>query len=175
MLLNLNQEYDFAIWSLSSDADAVGANSPNTGYPGVANNVTAWQWNYELGTGSVKFSTNGVIVPADNSLIIVNQQNPLPAPGVVGLGWIDPGVAGFRIGTGIPSVVGTVTIAANALGVFAGGAILIPDVDGFGRSGVLDGTTTFSPASFTVTPEPGTALLLGIGLVGLAAGQRRLK
>jgi hypothetical protein len=89
---------------------------------------------------------------------------------LLGLGWC----CQTATGTGITSVVGTVTIAANTVGVFDGGAFLIPGIDGFVTGVVEDTTATFSTASFTVAPEPGTVLFVGTGLIGLAIGRKRL-
>ena len=118
----------------------------------------------------MNFSTNGLIVPADYSQLQINQQNPLPAPGLLGLGWINFG--GFT-GTGNLVVVGTVTIAANTVGVYEGGAFLLPGVDGFVTFG--EDSVNVSTASFTVVPEPSAALLLGVGIAGLAARRERFK
>ena len=166
---NSGQEYDVVLWTLSGDASAMDSDKPRNGYPGVANNLTEWRWNYVSGTGTVDFGVNSSIVPLDYSQAEANIANPLPAPGLVVVGW------GLQVatGTGIPSIVGTVTIAANTIGAFEGGALLLPGVDGFLRAGLEDTTATFSTASFTVASEPSAALLVGIGLVGLAARQRR--
>lgn len=43
----------------------------------------------------------------------------------------------------------------------------------FGGGGLVDGTITKDEFRVTVVPEPGTALLMGLGLVGLASMQRR--
>ena len=59
----------------------------------------------------------------------------------------------------------------------AGGSVL--DFDEVLASGTTSGTTqdsfatTSSGTSISVAPEPGTALLLGLGLLGVAGGRRR--
>jgi hypothetical protein len=72
-------------------------------------------------------------------------------------------------------IIGQITFQALSPGVTT-----INGLFGFGDA-VLDGTglgtlpTTFSPFTVTVIPEPTTAALLGLGLVGLVVVGRRLR
>jgi hypothetical protein len=96
-----------------------------------------------------------------------------PAPGGVNVG----AFGGLSLGFQAPGVftIGTVTVQAGAgLGSFG--------IDPFQRPGVddwLDASAinviipTLNGATLNVIPEPGTAALLGLGLVGLIAVGRR--
>ncbi|MDP6978201.1 MAG: PEP-CTERM sorting domain-containing protein, partial [Myxococcota bacterium] len=119
-------------------------------------------WHYTpAGGGKVKMGTNGRLLPV---------AEPLPPPGRVA------GAYGFfgtsKTGDGNPALVGTVTIQADATGAFHGGGFQMPGVDGFLGSSAT-GLATVIGGQFTVVPEPGTALLLGAGLSGLAIAGRR--
>jgi hypothetical protein len=141
--LNRDENYNTVFWSLSGDVNGVeDVRTAEDGWPGVANNVTNWEWNYLPRTKLVLPSTDTAVEPAE-------YRRPIPAPGVVGLGFFGQN----RTGTGIPSVVGTVTIRANTLGEFEGGAFCIPGLDGlFGSSGE-DETAKYNTAVFTVTDD----------------------
>jgi len=148
-------------WSLSGDvAGALGDVIP---WANTNNLVTGWTWAYSGGGGKVKFGTNGRLSPKDNSAITT-----LPTPVSIGYGWDGT----IRTGDGSTSVVGTVTITANTSGVFDGGGFFLPNVDGFVSGGIDDGSIA-TAASFTVVPEPGTALLMVLGLGGLGIMGRK--
>lgn len=148
--LNRDENYNTIVWSLSGDVNGVeDARTPGDGWPGVANNVTNWEWNYLPRTKLVLPSTDTAVEPAEYLEFDANLRNPIPAPGVIGLGFFGQN----RTGTGTPSVVGTVTIRANTLGKFEGGAFCIPGLDGlFGSSGE-DETAKYNTALFTVTDD----------------------
>ncbi len=85
-------------------------------------------------------------------------------------------------GSGVRSLMGTVTIRADRPGTFNAGVLVYPGVTGvYGHipdvheipSTVHPGT--FGAVAFTVlpVPEPGTALLLSAGLVGFAVRARK--
>ena len=82
---------------------------------------------------------------------------------VMNTGDSDPGLAGV-IGTYDP-VDARLTIAASASGVYSLAGTYSDGVDAIAVDG---GTLTVN-----VIPEPGTALLMGLGLAGLAAAGRR--
>ena len=76
------------------------------------------------------------------------------------------------MGDGVPSLVGTVTILADTPGFFySGGAYLHPGVGSISTGGV-EYDVTVSGGAYIVGPEPGTALLLMLGLIGLGVAGR---
>jgi len=154
--------YDTVIFSITGDAaNAVGDAIP---WANTNNLVTAWNWNYKTGTTNVKFATNGLATPANNASLTT-----LPAPVGIGYGWFGQGI---KTGNGNTNIVGTVTITANTIGAFDGGGFFLPGVDGFVVGGIAEASTA-TAASFTVVPEPGTALLMILGLGGLGIMGRK--
>jgi hypothetical protein len=156
--------YDTMLFSLSGDAaSAVGDGIP---WSNTNNLVTAWNWNYKSGgVNTVKFGTNGLILPANNASITT-----LPTPVSIGYGWFG---IGAKTGTGATNLLGTVTITANTSGNFEGGGFFLPNVDGPVNGGITYGDAIATAASFTVVPEPGTALLMVLGLGGLGIMGRK--
>ncbi len=149
-------------WSLTGDASDAVTSTAGSGWANVDNMVTNWAWHYTpSGGGNVKMGTNGRIPPA---------APPIPTPDRVS------GAYGFfgisKTGDGNPALVGTVTIHADATGAFQGGAFQFPGVDGFFGSGG-GGAAPVIGGEFTVVPEPGTALLMFLGLGGLGVMGRR--
>ena len=70
-------------------------------------------------------------------------------------------------------VIATVDLVANTTGVFNLAAFFSPD-DGFDVNGAdIQDQVGLNGVAVTVVPEPGTALLMGLGLAGLAAAGRR--
>lgn len=156
---------DTFFFSLSGDVTTATALG-NVGQPwaGVASTVSNWQWNYKAGKGSVQFGTTGVanITPAPS-------QPGIGTPVLIGNGFF--GIAG-AFGDGTTRVIGTVTITTNQAGAFQGGGFAIAGLD------TMEGLTIqqpFNVASFgyTVIPEPGTAILMVLGLGGLGVMGRK--
>jgi hypothetical protein len=133
--------YDTMIFSITGDAAGnEGTTSPT--FPGVDQNVAAWAWNYKAGTTDVKFSTDGVIPPADNSAL-----NMFPAPVGIAFGFF----AENRTGNGATNVIGTVTITPDTVGAYQGGAFFINGLDVFtGMDG--DDTVEINTGAYTVVP-----------------------
>ena len=155
----------------STTGDVTGAlASANPTWAGVAHTASNWEWHYTTGNPSVtggtaiKFDTNGRILPAPAA--IAGPNGVLPVIGSYGFFGIS------KTGANTGSMVGTVTITADANGVYAGGAFIYPGLDGiFGSQGEV--ATTVSTAAFTVVPEPGTAVLMLLGLGGLGVMGRK--
>ena len=159
---NAGQNYNTIFWSITGDA-AAAVVTPVVDWPtDVDHIVTDWEWHYTpAGGGKVKMGTNG-------------RLNTSPPPQAVGNSVSGP--YGFfatnKTGDGVPALVGTVTIHASASGVYQGGGIQYTGVDGFIGSAGTD-VTTVSGGAFTVVPEPGTALLMVLGLGGLGVMGRK--
>ena len=162
---NEDQNYNTIFWSITGDRDGALAGTPATWDTTAAHIVTNWEWHYTpSGGGKVKMGTNG-------------RLNTSPPPQATGNSVSGP--YGFfatnKTGDGVPALVGTVTIHASASGVYQGGGIQYTGVDGFIGSAGTD-VTTVSGGAFTVgtvIPEPGTALLLSLGLGGLGVMGRK--
>ena len=157
------QNYESMSFSVTGDiAGASGSSSPS--WPGVSNMVVAWEWRFaSSGAPGVNFSLGSNHVPT------IPEATP-PPDRVTG----PYSISGFSdIGTGVPSLVGTVTIHADASGSFQGGAMQLPGIDGFLGSGGAD-TVSVNAASFTVVPEPSTAVLIAMGMATIAVVRRRV-
>ena len=148
-------DVDTMLFTLSGDRDAAPGSSLESGWAGVDNLVSAWSWHYTGAGGKVKFGTNGRIVPNDEPFSV-----PDKVTGPYGF------FGSLRTGDGVPSMVGTVTITAGALGSFSSGAYLQTGVGTIALAG-SPYSVTVSGGDFTVVPEPGTALLMLLGLGGL--------
>lgn len=177
--LNAGQEYTTILWTLSGDYlnPNVLDNSANDGnsWAGVNHTVTAWSWHYTKKNGDT-----GGKINVDIGLFDESGTAPLRFPG----GTTNTGVFGqavsalwgefglsisateFFQGTGNPVMIGTVTITAGGAGSFSGGGYLHPTLGAFANNAGTDATTV-SGGEFTVIPEPGTALLMLLGLGGL--------
>ena len=169
--LNTAQKYTTVFFTLSGDqATASGESLP---FATTAHAVTGWAWHYtkNAGTGGTKVNFSTTSRQAPNTA----AEGALPPPGPVS------GLFGFladATGSGTTSMVGTVTIVADANGEYVGGAYLQPFVAAFEEGPGLPDTVTINGGDFTVgtvVPEPGTALLVALGLAGLAAKRSRPK
>ncbi|HIG69598.1 MAG TPA: PEP-CTERM sorting domain-containing protein [Myxococcales bacterium] len=137
--------------------------SANPAWAGTAHVASNWEWHY-TNANKVKFDTNGTIAPAPAA--IAGPNGVLPVVGSYGFFGTN------RTGKGVGSMVGTVTITADANGVYQGGGFIYPTLDGiFGSGGEI--ATTVTTAAFTVVPEPGTAVLMLLGLGGLGVMGRK--
>lgn len=160
MTTNGGQNYNTIFWSITGDRAGALAGTPAT-WPTTADHiVTGWDWHYTAG-GKVKMGTNGRLVPFTPAQDVGNSVS---SP----YGFF----ATNKTGDGVPALVGTVTIQASASGVYQGGGFQYPGVDGFIGSSGTD-VTTVSGGAFTVVPEPGTALLMVLGLGGLGVMGRK--
>ncbi|CAN0460461.1 unnamed protein product, partial [Discosporangium mesarthrocarpum] len=98
---------------------------------------------------------------------------------VTGDGTNDSGINGLQ--TNGADVHLQVTFSAQALGATPGSPATVDLVFGIGQqgfdvqgtSGSLAGQWTNATYTVTIVPEPGTALLMGLGLAGLAGTRRR--
>ncbi len=156
------RNYDTIFWSLTSDAPVCVFCMPAAPWSPLRNEVVGWAWHYTpAGGGGVKMGTNGRFVP-------LAPTHPVPGQLVGPLGFF--GVS--ATGDGVPALVGTVTIHADALGGFTGGGYQYPGVDGFfGSAG--GGVVAVLGGDFTVVPEPGTGALVGLAMAGMAVVARR--
>ena len=165
--LTVDANVDTLFFSTTGDVTGALA-SANPTWAGVNNVASNWEWHYTTGalgaTGgsTVKFDTNGRILPVTGG-VGVNGTGVAGSFGFFGVS---------KTGANAGSMVGTVTITADANGVYAGGAFIYPGLDGiFGSQGEV--ATTVSTAAFTVVPEPGTAVLMLLGLGGLGVMGRK--
>ena len=169
LTLDAGVQYSTVAFSVTGDVAGASSSSAATGWAGVRHWVTNWAWHYTGGGGKVDMGTTGRIVPS---------MPPGPHEGRV------VGPFGFfgspRTGDGVPALVGTATVHVEFGGTYDMGGFLHPGgVDGFFGSG---GASLVDPSYLSVytgddpIPEPGTAVLFGSGLVGLAAiGRRRAR
>jgi hypothetical protein len=161
-------DIDTFFFSLSGDATTAAALGAGAGpvWAGVQGLVANWEWNYKLqnnglGTGDVVMGTNGRIAPA--------FTQTLGTPVLIQNGFF--GESG-RTGTGVTNILGTVTITANGAGTFQGGGFEILGLDTMAGPAGAD-TYISNTATYTVVPEPGTALLMILGLGGLGVMGRK--
>lgn len=168
VFLTLDAGVGYTALAFTATGDGVATlAAPTNAWAGVANQVTAWSFNTQFGTF---VDTTGD--PSSAGFLGHQPVGSVPSPALGGL-VIGPGAV---TGLGASMLIGTVTIAANTLGTFDGGAVLWNTaqlVDGFVLSSGGADTVTTITSSFTVIPEPGTALLMVLGLGGLATMGRK--
>jgi len=164
--LTVDANVDTLFFSTTGDVTGALA-SANPTWVGVAHEASNWEWHYTSGNPSVtggtqiKFDTNGRILPVTGGVQILNGVSG--SHGFFGVS---------KTGANLGSMVGTVTVTADANGVYQGGGFIFPGLDGiFGSGGDLNPTVT--TAAFTVVPEPGTAVLMLLGLGGLGVMGRK--
>ena len=160
--LNDGQIYTTVLFTLSGDTlnpDVVdGSANLGNGWLSTNHTVSNWIWHYgkndkvDLGMDGREVVKSGVL--GDNVAGLYGNFGIEKSPGVP------------RIGDGLASMVGTVTLTVDALGSFTGGAYLHPTLGFFGN-GTTEDVVAISGGEFTVVPEPGTALLMMLGLGGL--------
>ncbi len=155
--------------SFSVTGDEVGglASNAGIGWAGVANQVTNWSWNFST-IVSTQVDFTGVFGFASP---LVNPSAP-PTPGLIG-----QVALGAFSGLGNSVLVGTVTIVADTAGTFGGGAIMHNQYDtGSWQTAAGADLVSFTTSSFSVlVPEPGTALLIVLGLAGLGVMGRSIE
>lgn len=132
-----------------------------------------------LGSGPQFGLLNNVSASEENWEI--NQFNPLAhtttlfggilSSAAPGDGTDDLGIGGNPIASDLHFQVTFANVAAGSGSAFSTTANLSFDVTVISSGGAS--STTSTPFSITVIPEPGTALLMGLGLVGLATTRRR--
>jgi hypothetical protein len=155
--------YDTVFWQVTGDTAGAAIDQGGNGpWPNTAHVVTNWEWYYTATAKRVDMGTNGKIAAFTAPYPVGN-----PTAGSYGF-FAQPG----KTGDGIPSLVGTVTIHTNALGTYVGGAFVDPVLDGFLNLGGAD-AVNITGGAFTVVPEPGTAVLMLLGLGGLGVMGRR--
>ena len=140
-----------------------GSANLGNGWLSTNHNVTGWTWHYGK-NDKVDLGMDGrenVVTPAlgDN------------VAGIFGAFGIEKSPSVPRIGDGIASLVGTVTITTNAISQFKGGAYLHSTLGFFGN-GTTEDIVTVSGGDYIVFPEPGTAVLMMLGLIGLGVNGR---
>ncbi|MEO1914288.1 MAG: PEP-CTERM sorting domain-containing protein [Myxococcales bacterium] len=163
LTIDLNEDVTTMFFQVGGDVTGALA-SANPAWAGTAHVASNWEWHYKAGTAFVKFDTNGTILPAGPA--IAGPNGVLPVVGSYGFFGTN------RTGKGVGSMVGTVTITADTNGVFQGGGFIYPTLDGiFNNNGEI--ATTVTTAAFTVVPEPGTAVLMLLGLGGLGVMGRK--
>jgi hypothetical protein len=164
---------DFA-WSLTGNpALALGGNV--TIIDDGADNGTGGNWVWTLG-GSVTTSDN-----LGTFMYFLSCSGTAVSPQVRcgnGASNPNPGPLDFRINvSGITPdwFIATNLNDPNAIHAYFAADIFNGQVGGNGQTGLVwDTGTPGTPGQFSVvTPEPATLVLLGIGLVGIAAGARR--
>jgi hypothetical protein len=170
LTVDVGADISTLFFSVSGDVATAFAQAPvpfNDSWPGVANNVTNWEWHYKTGA-KVKFDTTGTITPAG-----IGRPGSLGTAVSGSYGFFGSGVG--TLGKGVGSLLGTVTVTASADGVFEGGGFMLTSLDGIFTNPLgeeLAGSTV-TTASFTVVPEPGTAVLMLLGLGGLGVMGRK--
>ena len=101
---------------------------------------------------------NGAYTPGDDLIVIVNA---ITFTAVANTGAVDPGLDGAFYEPSARDV--TLSLIANTVGVH------VFTVGGTYGAGVNQPITDIATFTVTVVPEPGTALLMGLGLFAFAA------
>ena len=166
------------------DEGAVGSADNHLLFSSGANSSSVFNTVYVAGIDADGIATvSGVYEDGNPSFpafteLRVQMFNSVSTTGASGDGTNDNGIAGLQ--TNGSDVHIQVTFTAQALGATPGSPATVNldfGVGEFGNSAIGAGgaALSFNNASYAVTvvPEPGTALLMGLGLLGLATSGRR--
>lgn len=158
-------------------ADLTGAY--DSGIAHQSGTVVSQTLGIDVGSGPQFGLSNAVSASEENWE--ANQFNPvahtttlfggISATAVPGDGTDDLGIGGNPIASDLHFQVTFANVAAGSGPAFSTTANLSFDVTIISTGGAS--STTSTPFSITVIPEPGTALLMGLGLAGLATTRRR--
>ena len=170
--LNAGQEYTTVLWTLSGDYTnpaILDGSAASPTWVGVNHLVTGWTWHYTKKSGATGGKNNVDIGFGGNTLRFQGVgEGPLGQ--AVSALWGEFGIkiddTTFFTSEGNPAMIGTVTITVDAVGSFVGGGYSHPGLGAFANNAGTD-VVTVSGGECTVVPEPGTALLMLVGLGGL--------
>ncbi len=175
LTLSAGVTYDSFAFSLTGDAVEAAGSSAGSQWAGVAHTVSDWSWNFSPGFSIVDWSgLGGFALPLFN-------PNPLGSPVLTGNGWSSGNVTGL----GNQALIGTVEVTVGNVGwgdggLFVGGVWVAggfmhnqPIFDALSIAGGGTEVVNVTGGEFFIVPEPGTAMLVMLGLGGLGLVGRR--
>ena len=166
---------DSVVLVLSFDTTDLTDDSDTTLGWGISIGIDGSAWNVEPG-GSQNELAFATVIPSFGTFGGVPLVSPLPPNNGLDPNIIRAGVWGSATAiTPNPwgnEVLATVTVTAMRAGTFDLTPFFAPG-DSFELNGDANYPANFVGTTITVVPEPGTALLMGLGLAGLAAAGRR--